>query len=265
MNHLIHHLAAAALLVVMPVLATAQTGYASLDGNAGQKPASQKSTPADAILVSSDYDYGIYLGAGGVFPTSRTADYFKGCAVFQIGLTGSYDNFRLKTDVHFGQPSFKQSNMWDVKDAQGHDLLHNSNADASYLGWSAQVGYTVWQGNRVAVTPNVGCYYSKYSWDVDSLKWGVDEQGKEFYQKGKTWKEKKHSWGFIASVDIDIQLSSTVTATPFMGNGDKRFTSSLRISPFITYANYSKHTPVMKGCTVGFTVSYLGLLRSLSM
>ena len=115
------------------------------------------------------------------------------------------------------------------------------------------------------MTPNVGCYYSKYSWDVDSLKWGVDEQGKEFYQKGKTWKEKKHSWGFIASVDIDIQLSSTVTATPFLGNGDKRFTSSLRISPFITYANYSKHTPVMKGYTVGFTVSYLGLLRSLSM
>ena len=67
------------------------------------------------------------------------------------------------------------------------------------------------------------------------------------------------------SVDIDIQLNSTVTSTPFLGNGDKRFTSSLRISPFITYANYSKHTPVMKGCTVGFTVSYLGLLRSLNM
>ncbi len=251
------------IVAAVPAMATAQTGYASLDGNGNVKPAKQEKN-TDAIPATSDYDYGIYVGAGGVFPTSHTADYFKGCAVFQIGLTGGYERFRLKTDVHFGQPSFKQSNMWNAKDEKGRDLLHNSNADASYLGWSAQVGYTVYDGDRLSVTPNVGCYYSKYRWDVDSLRWSTDEQGTEVYKKGSTRKVSKHYFGLIASVDFDILLHSTVTNTPFMGNGDKRFTSSLRISPFITYAKYSKETPVMKGCTFGFTVSYMGLLRSLN-
>ena len=96
----------------------------SLDGNAGQKPASQKSTTPDAILVSSDYDYGIYLGAGGVFPTSRTADYFKGCAVFQIGLTGSYDNFRLKPCREVGE--LKQA----IKDAIWESRIPNTHEAA---------------------------------------------------------------------------------------------------------------------------------------
>ena len=211
----------------------------------------------------SDFTYGVYGGVGAAFPTGSVADNFKGSAVFQIGLTGTYQNFRLKTDVAYGQPSFKNRNIFAAYDDAGFPTQDNAHADASLLLWSVQAGYRIYQGHRLSVTPNVGFVLSRYSWDVNNLKWSKDENDEDQFQV--TGVDKAHfthtSW--IASIDFDIRLHTTITDKPFLGNGSKRFTSSIRVTPFVAGIKHSKSVPSTRGCLVGATVSYLGLLQSL--
>lgn len=216
-----------------------------------------------SIPVTSDFTYGIYGGTGGVFPLGSIKDDFKPCVVFQIGVTGGYGNWRLKTDVHYGQPSLKNDNIYQVKDDQGRDLQHNSNTCASYFGWGMQLGYTLRASRRLSVTPSAGCYYNRYGWDVDSLKWTKDDDGKDVVRKIDTRKTHLGHFGVIASIDFDYRLSSQVTDRPFLGNGNKRFTSSVRLTPWVTYAKYGKAVPAVKGVMLGVTVNYLGLLQNL--
>lgn len=211
----------------------------------------------------SDFTYGVYGGVGAAFPTGSVADNFKGSAVFQIGLTGTYQNFRLKTDVAYGQPSFKNRNIFAAYDDAGFPTQDNAHADASLLLWSVQAGYRIYQGHRLSVTPNMGFVLSRYSWDVNNLKWSKDENDEDQFQV--TGVDKAHfthtSW--IASIDFDIRLHTTITDKPFLGNGSKRFTSSIRVTPFVAGIKHSKSVPSTRGCLVGATVSYLGLLQSL--
>lgn len=211
----------------------------------------------------SDFTYGVYGGAGAAFPTGSVADNFKGSVIFQIGLTGAYQNFRLKTDVAYGQPSFKNRNIFAAYDADGFPTQDNAHADASLLLWSVQAGYRIYQGHRLSVTPNVGFVLSRYSWDVNNLKWSKDENDEDQFQV--TGVDKAHfthtSW--IASIDFDIRLHTTITDKPFLGDGSKRFTSSIRVTPFVAGIKHSKSLPSTRGCLVGATVSYLGLLQSL--
>lgn len=217
----------------------------------------------DGNSMASNFTYGVYGGVGAAFPTGSVADNFKGSAVFQIGLTGAYQNFRLKTDVAYGQPSFKNRNIFDIYDDKGFPAQDNAHADASLLLWSVQAGYKVYQGHRLSVTPNVGFVLSRYSWDVNNLEWSKDENDEDQFRV--TGVDKAHfthvSW--IASIDFDIRLHTTITDKPFLGNGSKRFTSSIRITPFVAGLKHNKSVPSTKGCLVGATVSYLGLLQSL--
>ena len=221
---------------------------------------------AQNSLVSgepSGFTYGVYGGVGAAFPTGSVADNFKGSAVFQIGLTGTYQNFRLKTDVAYSQPSFKNRNIFAVFDADGHPAQDNAHADASLLLWSVQAGYRVYQGHRLSVTPNVGFVLSRYSWDLNNLEWSKDENDEDQFRVTGVDKARFTHTSWIASIDFDIRLHTTITDKPFLGNGSKRFTSSIRITPFIAGLKHCKSVPSTKGCLVGATVNYLGLLQSL--
>ena len=211
----------------------------------------------------SDFTYGVYGGIGAAFPTGSVSDNFKGSALFQIGLTGAYQNFRLKTDVSFGQPSFKNRNIFDSYDDDGHPAQDNAHADATLLLWSVQAGYRIYHGHRLSITPNVGFVMSRYSWDVNNLKWSKDENGDDQFQVTGVDKARFSNTSWIASIDFDIRLHTTITDKPFLGNGSKRFTSSIRITPFVAGLKHSKSVPSTKGCLVGATVNYLGLLQSL--
>ena len=211
----------------------------------------------------SDFSYGIYGGAGAAFPTAGVADNFKGSALFQIGLTGAYQNLRLKTDVAFGQPSFKNRNIFARYDDAGHPTQDNSNADASLLLWTVQTGYRVYHGHRLSVTPNVGFVMSRYGWDVNNLEWSKDKDGEDQFQVTSSEKVNCKNWNWMVSIDFDIRLHTTITDKPFLGNGSKRFTSSIRVTPFVAGVKHSKTVPPTRGCLVGATVSYLGLLQSL--
>lgn len=213
--------------------------------------------------ISSDFTYGVTLGVGGLLPTGSLADNFKGCAVFEGNLLFGYDNLRLKTGFQYGQPSVKNHNIFNAYDGAGHATEGNAHADPTFWGWNAQVGYVVYQGHRVSITPNVGVAYTRYNWDIDQLEWSKNDQNEDQYTVTGTRKAHLSHWGVTASVDIDVRLHTSITDTPFLGNGYKRFVSALRVTPWVTYAKYES-VPSVKGCLIGCTVSYAGLLQSLT-
>jgi hypothetical protein len=215
-------------------------------------------------VAQGGFVYGIYGGVGAVFPTSELKDNFDGCAIFMIGLTGGYDRLRLKADIAFGQPSFNNSNIFNVKDTQGRPSQDNSHSYATYLGIGTTLGYNIFDSGRFSITPNIGGYWSNYSWDVNNLEWTKNDAGKDVTKVVSTVSKKLHNFNWMASVDFDIKFHAHATSMPFTVTGKReQFSSSIRISPFVARAKYNKCDPSVSGYHVGFTVCYVGLARAL--
>ena len=125
------------------------------------------------------------------------------------------------------------------------------------LGASCQLGYMVWRGGRVSVTPCVGVNFNRLSWDVNTIKWESDDQDEVRPQIDDVAAVHENSFGWMASVDIDIKLKGKFVD---MG-GNSHYTSGVRVSPFIAHSCYSNLSPSVKGNWLGLTVSYTGLFR----
>lgn len=223
--------------------------------------------PSAASMHPGGFVYGLYAGVGGIFPTGSLTDNFKGCAAFTIGLTAGYNRFRIKADVSFGQPSFNNDNIFHRVDDLGRQLQGNAKADATLLCVGTQVGYCVYDGDRVAITPNVGGFWSGYSWETQDLNWVKKEDSEEFAPKivgSSTSHLRSYNW--MASVDFDFKFHTTKASNmPIITSGRRQsFTSSVRITPFVARASYHS-VPAVKGYQVGFSVSYCGLARSLHL
>jgi len=206
---------------------------------------------------------GFHVGVGGVMPTGSLADDLKGCALFDGGLDVDYKRLRLKFDVSYAQPSFKNMNPYAVIDDQGRDQQLNATANPTLLGFSLQLGYTVWQQGRVSVTPMVGFTAARLSWDLNHIKYEKDDEGIERPLIEDVTGTHENSFGWTASVDVDVKLHGALVDFPVGDDRQAHYTSSLRISPFVTYAKLSNVNPSVKGCCLGLTVSYAGLLRTL--
>ena len=203
---------------------------------------------------------GFQVGVGGMVPTGSLGDDFKGCALFTGGLNGEVNRLRIKADVAFGQPSFKNDNPYAVYDDQNRNKQLNATANPTLLGYAGQLGYTVWQQGGVSVTPMVGFAAGRLSWDINHIKYEKDDEGVERPMIEDVTGTHVNTIRWMASVDVDIKLHGKLVD---FGNGQAHYTSSLRISPFVAYAKFRKLNPSVKGCCVGLTVSYAGFLRPL--
>ena len=199
---------------------------------------------------------GFQVGAGGMVPTGSLGDDLKGCALFTGGLNAEYNNLRLKADVSFSQPSFKNVNPYSIFDSEGRDLQLNATANPTMLGLGVQLGYTVLRQGRLSITPLVGFNWNRLSWDINHIKYENDDEGKERPSIEDVTSSHENSFGWTASVDFDIKLNGK-----FVNEGGTHYTSSLRITPFISHAGYSNLSPSVKGNWLGVTVSYAGLFR----
>ena len=209
------------------------------------------------------WGFGFHVGVGGMVPTGSLADDLKGCALFVSGLDVGYSRMRLKLVASYSQPSFKNVNPYAVYDEQGRNRQLNATANPTLLGLSAQLGYTVWQQGRVSVTPMVGFTASWLSWDINHIKYEKDDEGIERPLIEDVTGTHENSFGWTASVDVDIKLHGTLVDFPAGPDRQAHYTSSLRLSPFVTYAKLSNLNPSVKGCCVGLTLSYAGFLRTL--
>ena len=203
---------------------------------------------------------GFHIGVGGMVPTGSLDDDLKGCAVFTGGFDLEYQRARLKIDVNYSQPSFKNENPYAIYDENGRNLQMNGSANTTNLGAGFQLGYTVWRQSKVSVTPCVGINFSRLRWDMNTIKWEKDDEGEERPKIDNVTDVHENSTGWTASVDIDIMLGGKFVDL----GGKSHYVSSVRITPFITHAGYSHLSPAVKGNWIGMTVSYAGLSRLLS-
>ena len=208
----------------------------------------------------NNWGAGFHIGVGGMVPTGSLGDDLKGCALFTGGMDLEYRRARLKIDVNYSQPSFKNENPYAVFDNQGRNLQQNGTASATAFGAGLQLGYTVWRQGKVSVTPCVGVNFNRLRWDMNTIKWDKDDEGIERPQIDNVTDVHENSTGWTASVDVDILLGGKFVDL----GGKSHYTSSVRITPFITHAGYSNLSPSVNGNWIGMTVSYAGLSRLLS-
>lgn len=217
----------------------------------------------DGESLYNGWGMGFQVGMGGLLPTGSLADDLKGCTLFTGGLNAEYNRMRIKADVAYGQPSFKNVNPYAVYDAQGRDIQLNATANPTLLGVGLQLGYTVWRQGRVSVTPMVGVDWHRLSWDLNHIKYEKDDEGVERPTIDNVTGTHESCFGWIASVDIDIKLHGKLVDSPLGSSNQGHYTSSVRITPFVTQARYSHFNPSVKGLCLGATVTYAGFLRLL--
>ena len=93
-----------------------------------------------------------------------------------------------------------------------------------------------------------------------------DDEGRDVRNTTSIENRNLHNISFIASIDFDINLNSGVTNTSLTGSSHReRWTSSLRITPWVAHSKFNKCDPTVSGMMVGINVSYLGLARLLRM
>ena len=218
----------------------------------------------EQLLLHDGWGMGFQVGVGGLMPMGSLSDEFKGCALFTGGINAENNHLRIKADIAYGQPSFKNDNPYAVYDGQGRDLQLNATASPTLLGAGLQVGYTVWRQGKLSVTPMVGLSWNRLSCDINHIKYEADDEGEERPMIDDVTGTHESSVGWMASVDIDIKLHGKMVDYPFGEDRQGHYISSLRITPFVTHAKFSNFNPTVKGCCVGFTVSYAGILHAIS-
>lgn len=211
----------------------------------------------DQVSLFKPLGLGFQVGVGGMMPTASLADDFKGCVLFTGGINCDYRRLRLTVDLSYGQPSFKNENPYAVSNQR------NATANPTLLAGTAQLGYTVWRQGRVAVTPALGLTASRLSWDLNHIKYESDDDGNERPMIDDVTGTHENNLGWTASVNVDIRLHGKVVDHPVGDDGQAHYTSMLRVSPFITGVKFNHFNPVAKGCCLGVTVSYAGLLRAI--
>lgn len=210
---------------------------------------------------------GFYAGVGGIIPMGAIKDNFGGFVAFSVGLTGMIRDLRLKVDVTYGQPGFKQDNIFKVYDAKGRQAQGNTHASASYVAIGVALGYQVYKGNALSITPNVGGYWSRLSWNLSNYDYRkvIGSLEEERYITG-TEDVKLGQFNWIASIDFDIKLKASDKEGTFLGGDRQRVSSSIRITPFVSQGSYKLDSKnfSMKGIQAGISVSYFGLAEFLS-
>lgn len=201
---------------------------------------------------------GFHVGVGGMLPAGSLSDDLKGCALFAGGFDVEYKRMKLNLGVSYGQPSLKDQNPNGAYDSQGRDLQLNASTNPTLLGFTGLLGYTVWQRGSVSVSPMVGVTQSRLSWDINHIKYEKDEEGIERPMIEDVTGKHSNCFGWTVDVDVDIKLHGKLVGFPSQENRQSRYTSSLRISPFVNFLNRSS-----KGCSVGITFCYAGMLHSL--
>ena len=203
-------------------------------------------TPLVPQVTAMQGCYGVYAGVGYDSPTGKLRDNFGGSIMFHVGLTGGYKRLRLK--------------------AEGHPLQGNNSSNATHIMASVQLGYTIVNAGRLSITPNVGGFYNHYGWDIANYSWDKDDEGHDVRSITSVEKRNLNNFNFIASIDFDICFNSGVTNTSLTGATHReRWTSSLRITPWLACSKFNKCDPTVSGMHIGINVSYLGLARLLRL
>ena len=121
----------------------------------------------------------------------------------------------------------------------------------------------MWQHGKLSITPAVGFTASRLSWELNHIKYEKDDEGIERPTIDDVTGTHETCFDWTASVDFDIKLHGKLVDYSIGDDHQAHYTSSVRITPFVSHAKVNSFTPQVKGCCVGLTVSYAGLFRAL--
>ncbi len=201
--------------------------------------------------------YGFEAGVGVLLPGGDVSDLLKGEFTFGGALEVDYSNLRVKAGVAYGQPSLKVANPFGSYDAQGRDLQLNATKHPGHVATRVLLGYTAYRGSAVSITPLAGMVYHRLGWSVNDIMWSVNDEGHDVFTVTKASDVSLNSVSWQVAVDIDIKLHSR-----FVDN--KRYTSSVRLTPTVTGARYHGKMPTTYGgIHYGITLSYSGLFSNI--
>ncbi len=215
----------------------------------------ETSLPPVPEIFPNAFSYGFFIGTGAVIPLSDINKAFSGSWSFTAGLQVGWNRLKLKTDISYGQPEIKNKNIMGVVNQEAKSKY------ANYLAISVALGYTVYDGKYFSITPQIGGYWSSYAWNTANYEIENDEK---VVKNIESLDMSNFNW--YAGIDFDYHFHTSVSKSPFLFGGQReQYISSIRLTPFIGRAVFSKANPHINGCQIGFTVSYLGLGRSLGI
>lgn len=233
-----------------------------------RKSLEEMGLPPTPTVTPSDWSYGLFIGLGGLFPTSTIKDNFNGFFTFTAGLTGGYKRLSLRAAIEYGQPKIRERNIFGKRDLKNRNLEESVNDYASMIGVQVNLGYSLIDTKRFALTPHFGMMWSSYGWNTTPLEWVPkdDDPTVEVPKPtGLVTKQNIKNFNWMAGLDFDIKVHHYVSNQPFLFGKREQLTSIVRITPYVAHAVYSKTAPDLQGYQIGFKVSYVGLARALTL
>lgn len=218
-----------------------------------RKRLEESELPPIPEIVPNLFSYGFYLGTGATIPSGNIVDAFSGSWTFTAGLGLGYGNFKLKSDITYGQPKINNINILGIKDQKA------IGAYSTYLAISVSVGFTVLDTKRFSITPHLGGLWSSYGWNVGNFEEVEGELKIKNYESPSI-----SNFNWYAGIDFDYHFHTVVSKSAFFLTGRReQFTSSIRLTPFVARGIYKTPVPELRGCQIGFTLAYTGFGRSL--
>lgn len=216
-------------------------------------------------VIQSKFYAGWFAGTGVLVPTGDLADLFGYSWVFNIGLYGGYRHWMLKADISYGQPDMKHpsADPFGRTWAEGHQY-RATDSYTKQLSGSVAVGFRAIDTKRFSVTPYVGGGWTNYAWNFAEYEY--DKAQDSWKLASSIEKDSFHNFNIMAGIDLDWHFHSTVSDKPFFISGKReQYTSSLRLTPYFMYQSYSSLSPSIKGFHVGFSLTYSGFIRALTI
>lgn len=218
-----------------------------------RKNLDESTLPPVRKITQSNWKYGFYLGTGAVFPLMDVADAFSESWTFTAGLSCAYRRINAKLDISYGQPKVERLNIMNVPNQEATGTY------ASFLAVGFNLGYSVLDTKKFSITPHFGGTWTSYEWNVGNFEM-VDGEMKLKSSESPTL----NTFGWMAGIDFDYHFFTSISKKAFFLTGKReQYVSSIRVTPYIIRAVYSKANPSLNGYHIGFTIAYTGIARSL--
>ena len=209
--------------------------------------------PPEPKVELAPFSYGFFLGTGMLWTTSSLHDAFSGSWTFTAGLQLGYRRLRLRADIGYSQPKLNRENIMGIPNQS------ITGTYASHLASSIALGCAIVDTKRFTVSPYFGCTWSAFQWNLGNYE-EIDDEMKLTSVETRSI----HDWNWYAAIDFDIKFYTTVSQSTFFLTGHhEQYTSSIRISPYVSHVAFDTPVPALSGYQVGITVAYSGLARSL--
>ena len=229
-----------------------------------KKQLEEYNLPKATVSTPSKFSYGWYAGTGAMIPVGGIEDAFDFSWLFNLGLTAGYDRVFLKADVSYGQPRLADLR----KELFGVNREWAVNRYASQLSGVVALGYRLIDTKSFAIAVNAGSGWTKYSWNVADFKINEDNTSgnpeTEYVRDSELRSRSVGNFNYMFGFDFDWKFHTLVSENSFLASGNRvRYTSSLRLSPYVMRQKYSDLKIGGSGFQVGIVLTYTGLARAL--